>query len=230
MSDTIKTAVLTSHLIDPELQRHPNLQAARLPKYNDARKEAVDYLRAKTTWNGGVDDAMDLTVSKGNGRGGNGRGGKGRGKGDKPKDVRFYCGKSSRRKSECRVFSHDKERKCVVPDKAGKYANKWVHPATGQRLKPDVKSGDINSLTTVPMVMGQFDDLEEDEYGYVLRSLARTRARRMLGAAVRHFTWATTSFFSTLARHARCARSRSSRRCRTSSRTRFPSTRRTAAG
>ena len=43
------------------------------------------------------------------------------------------------------MFLHDKERKCVFPDKAGKHANKPVDPATGQRLKPDVKSGDINS-------------------------------------------------------------------------------------
>ena len=42
-------------------------------------------------------------------------------------------------------YFNDKERKCVVPDKAGKHANKPVDPATGQRLKPDVKSGDINS-------------------------------------------------------------------------------------
>ena len=140
--DTIKTAVSKSHLVDPELQRHLNLQAPRLPKYNDARKEAINDHRTKTTWNGGVDDPTDLTPlqkSQSNGRG------KGRGKGDMGKDVCFHCGQPSHRKSECRVFLHDQERKCVVPDEAGKHANKPVDPATGQRLKPDVKSGDINS-------------------------------------------------------------------------------------
>ena len=65
------------------------------------------------------------------------------------------------------MFLHDEELKCVVPDKTGKYANKPVDAATNQRLEPDAKSGDISSLTAAPMVMGQYNDLEEDEGGHV---------------------------------------------------------------
>ena len=54
-----------------------------------------------------------------------------------------------------------------MPDKAGEHANTPVDHATPQRLKPDAKGGDINSPTTAPMVMGQCDDLEENEGGYV---------------------------------------------------------------
>merc|ERR1712194_547342 len=45
ISSTIKTSVLTTSLVDADLQRHLNLQVGRLTTYEAARKEAVDYLR-----------------------------------------------------------------------------------------------------------------------------------------------------------------------------------------
>ena len=99
ISSTIKTAVLTTSLVDADLQRHLNLQAGRLTTSEAARKEAVDYLRTKAPWT--EDDPMDLgALPKGKGKGdkdkGKGKGDKGKKGGGKSKkgrtgDGRFIC-------------------------------------------------------------------------------------------------------------------------------------------
>ena len=81
VSGNIKLAVLQRYLCDGELARHLNLQSARLTTYNLARKEAINYLRAKQTWTAsGSSDPMDLSPL---GKGKGGKKGKGKGKGDK---------------------------------------------------------------------------------------------------------------------------------------------------
>ena len=57
VSENIKLAVLQKYLCDGELARHLNLQSGRLSTYELARKEAINYLRAKqnvdSTWHCG---------------------------------------------------------------------------------------------------------------------------------------------------------------------------------
>ena len=47
VSENIKLDVLQKYLCDGELARHLNLQSGRLTTYDLARKEAINYLRAK---------------------------------------------------------------------------------------------------------------------------------------------------------------------------------------
>ena len=70
VSENIKLAVLQKYLCDGELARHLNLQSGRLTTYELARKEAINYLRAKQTWTLGTADPMDLSPL-GKGKGGN---------------------------------------------------------------------------------------------------------------------------------------------------------------
>ena len=70
MSENIKLAVVQKYLCDGELARHLNLQSGRLTTYELARKEAINYLRAKQTWTLGTADPMDLSPL-GKGKGGN---------------------------------------------------------------------------------------------------------------------------------------------------------------
>ena len=91
MSENIKLAVLQKYLFDGELARHVNLQSSRLTTYDLARKEEINYFRAKQTWTApGGSDPMDLwPLGKGNG----GKNCKGKGdKSVKPKEC-FYHGK-----------------------------------------------------------------------------------------------------------------------------------------
>ena len=119
VSENIMLAVLQKYLCDGELGRHLNLQSARLATYDLARKEAINYLRAKQTWTAsGSSNPMDLSPL---GKGKGGKKGKGKGKGDKsakPKEC-FYCGQPGHNKNECRNFSAALRKKSVQPDKAG---------------------------------------------------------------------------------------------------------------
>ena len=121
------------HLCDGELARRLNLQSARLTMYDLARKEAINYLRAKQTWTAsGSSDPMDLSPL---GKGKGGKKGKGKGKSDKsakPKEC-FHCAKPGHNKNECRNFSAALGKKSVQPDKTGRYAGVEVDPETGKR-------------------------------------------------------------------------------------------------
>ena len=79
MSENIKLAVLQKYLCDGELARHLNLQSGHLTTDELARKEAINYLRAKRTWAPGTADPKDLSPL---GKGKGGKKGKGKGKGD----------------------------------------------------------------------------------------------------------------------------------------------------
>ena len=133
VSENIKFAVLRKYLCDGELARHLNLQSSRLTTYDLARKEAINYLRAKKTWTApGGSDPMDLSpLGKGKGC----KKGKVKGKGyksAKPKEC-FYCGKPGHNKNECTNFSAALRKKSVQPDKAGRYTGVEVDPETGRR-------------------------------------------------------------------------------------------------
>ena len=52
---------LTTYLVNADLQKHPTVQSGRLPSFDDAREEAVDFLRSKSAW---VDDPMDSPPSR----------------------------------------------------------------------------------------------------------------------------------------------------------------------
>ena len=139
MSENIKLAVLQKYLFDGELARHVNLQSSRLTTYDLARKEEINYFRAKQTWTApGGSDPMDLwPLGKGNG----GKNCKGKGdKSVKPKEC-FYHGKPGNNKNECRNFSAALRNKSVQPDKAGRYAGVEVDPETGKR-KPSGRKRD----------------------------------------------------------------------------------------
>ena len=133
VSENIKLAVPQKYLCDGELARHLNLQSARLTTYDLARKETINYLRAKQTWTAsGGSDPMDLSPL---GKGKGGKKGKGKGEGDKsakPKEC-FYCGKPSHNKNECRNCTAALRKKSAQPDKAGRYASVEVDPETGRR-------------------------------------------------------------------------------------------------
>ena len=103
VSENIKLAVLQKYRCDGELARHLNLQSGRLTTYELARKEAINYLRAKQTWTPGTADPMDLTPP---GKGKGGKIGKSKGKGDKtpkPKPC-FHCGKPGHSKERVQGF------------------------------------------------------------------------------------------------------------------------------
>ena len=140
VSENIKLAVLQKYLCDGELAHQLNVQSARLTTYSLARKETINYLRAKQTWTAsGSSDPMDLSPL---GKGKGGKKGKGNGKGDKsakPKEC-FYCGKPGHNKNECRNFSAALRLKTVQPDQTGRYAGVEVNPETGKR-KPSGRKG-----------------------------------------------------------------------------------------
>ena len=76
VAENIKVAVPQTYLT-----RHLNLQSGRLTTYELARKEAINFLRAKQTWMAtGTADPMDLSPL---GKGKGGKKGKSEGKGDK---------------------------------------------------------------------------------------------------------------------------------------------------
>ena len=156
--------------------------------------------------------------------------GRGRGKGDKPKDVCFYCGKPSHRKSVCRIFLHDKERKWIKSDKARTSANQPVDPATGQRLKSEAKGGDSNSLITAQVGLGQFE-LEEDEGGFIFALSGWDTCEENAGGSCAALQAGYNELlFDNGPAHSVCPESFELERCRIRSRTRFNCTRRTAAG
>ena len=70
IGESIRMAVMSSHLVDARLRQHLALQAGRLATYEAMRKEAVDYLRAQASFvdDGGV-KPMDLTPLLGKGKG-----------------------------------------------------------------------------------------------------------------------------------------------------------------
>ena len=61
ITDTIKISTLTTYFVNADLQKHPTVQSGRLPSFDDAREEAVDFLRSKSAW---VDDPMDSPPSR----------------------------------------------------------------------------------------------------------------------------------------------------------------------
>ena len=74
ISDTIRLATLSSHLVDSSLRAHLNLQAARLTSYELARKEVLDYIRATKTWGAGSSNdvqpmEIDALTKKGKSKG-----------------------------------------------------------------------------------------------------------------------------------------------------------------
>ena len=133
VSENIKLAVLQKYLCDGELARHLNLQSARLTTYDLARKEAINYLRAKQTWTAsGSADPTDLSPL-GNCKGGK----KGKGKGKGGEGVLLLW--------ECRNFSAALKKIDVQPDRAGRYAGVEVDPETSNKKSSGGKgTGAVN--------------------------------------------------------------------------------------
>ena len=161
VSENNKLAVLQKYLCDGEFARHLNLQSGRLTTYDLARKEAINYLRAKQTWTASVGtDLMDLSpLGKGNG----GKKGKGKGKGDKsakPKEC-FYWWKSG--------FSAALRKKSVQPDEAGRYAGVEVDNETGRRKPAEGKwTGAVNPAPGLDTGLLYEDDSDRDAYLFPL--------------------------------------------------------------
>jgi hypothetical protein len=167
--ESIKVAILGTKLSDSRLRAHMNLNATRLSTYGLARKEAVDYLRAKRTWNE-KDSAMEVDAitegkgKKGKGKGKSKKGGKGGG-GDC-----FYCGKPNHRKAECRMYLADKKNDAVKPDAAGKYAGSAVQKdGTRKGGKGAGKAEDLGAITMWE------DQYEDDGDGFIFSIEERSR-------------------------------------------------------
>ena len=165
VSENIKLAVLQKYLCDGELARHLNLQSSRLTTYDLARKEAINYLRAKQTWTApGGSDPTDLSPL---GKGKGGKKGKGKDKGDKsvkPKEC-FYCGKPGHNENECRNFSAALRKKSVQPDKAGRYAGVEVDPETGRRKPSGGKgTGAVSPAPGLDTCLLYENDSDQDVY------------------------------------------------------------------
>ena len=146
-----------------------NLQSARLTTNDLARKEAINFLRAKQTWTAsGSSDPMDLsTLGKGKG----GKTGKGKGKGDKSAKAKecFNCGKPGHNKNECRNFSATLRKKSVQPDKAGRSAGVEVDPETGKRKPTEGKgTGAVNPAPGLDACLLHEDDSDQDAYLFPL--------------------------------------------------------------
>ena len=146
VSENIKLSVVQKYLCD-----------GRLTKYDLARKEAINYLRAKQTWTAsGSSDPSDLSPL-----------GKGKGKGDKsakPKEC-FYCGKPGHNKSECRNFPAALKKKSVQTDKAGRYAGAEVDPEKGKRKSSGRKdTGALNPAPGLDACLLYEDDSDQDAH------------------------------------------------------------------
>ena len=155
VSENIKLAVLPKFLCDGELARQLNLQSSRLTTYVLAGKEAINYLRAKQTWTGpGGSDPMDLSPL---GKGKGGKKGKCKGKGDK-----------SVKPKEC--FSAALRKKCVQPDKAGRYAGVEVDPEKGRRKPSGGKgTGAVSPAPGLDTCLLHENDSDQDVYLFPLR-------------------------------------------------------------
>ena len=158
-SENIKLVVLQKYLCEGELAPHLNLQSSRLTTHDLARKEAINYLRAKQMWTApGGSDLMDLSPL-------------GKGKGDKsvkPKEC-FCCGKPGHNKNECRNFSAALRKKSVQPDKAGRYAGVEVDPETGRR-KPYKRKGTgaVSPAPSLDTCLLYENDSDQDVYLFPL--------------------------------------------------------------
>ena len=160
VSENIKLAVLRKYLCDGELARHLNLQSSRLTTNDLARKEAINYLRAKQLWTApGGSDPMDLSPL-GKGKGGK----KGKGKGRSDKSV-----KPGHNKNECRNFSAALRKKSVQPDKAGRYAGVEVDPETGRRKPSGGKgTGAVSPAPGLDTSLLYENDSDQDVYLFPL--------------------------------------------------------------
>ena len=129
VSDTIKTAVLTSRLVDPELQRHLNLQAARLPdvrRRSKTRRSTTSTLRhpgaeAETTrWTSRHSRSPRARVAA-----------RAAARRNKAKDVCFYCGQAlSPQVGVQDALPRQGAKVCRALDKAGRISRSTPPPAS----------------------------------------------------------------------------------------------------